>query len=200
MKKKEKIMEQIIELLEDNENIFADAVEELDNKMDFLGSSRWRDMDEFDDEFCSVCPLEIAEAVLGSYHFDTNDYFFRFKDGYELESADDRDYSDEYDADRLAEDLADNLDDLDLDSELTELLQKYNDTDEDEEYDETLYKLVYIVKTTDGEVERKSIVIGDEMRNHLKEIVNKTFACHGEELKKIISISEFDPSAENKTA
>lgn len=189
MKKKEKLMEQIIELLEDNNDVFADAIEELDGVTGCLGSRRWRDMDEFNEEFSYSEPLEIADMVLSAYNFSTNDYYFRVDCG-ELESSDDRDYSDDFDVEEVAETLAEHIGNLCIVGELGDLLKQYDETDENEEYDDTEYKIVFIVRTANGDETRTMYTIGDEMRTDLKVLLGLEFDRHGQELKKIISITE----------
>lgn len=99
----------IIAYFNDNPEIFADCLEELDSLNGFLGDDRYESTDALNDLFCNAAPDEILFRAFYGKDADTdgafnpNRDFFRF-DGYGgLESTDYRDYSAYNTADTVAE-------------------------------------------------------------------------------------------------
>lgn len=137
------------EILENDEDAFVEACEELDNWDGFLGDSRCYNMDEIDEFFSK--PSELLDLM---DDFDYNDEYFYYT-GYGYVSTCDNKYShysDDYSVDDVLDELIDNYNHVDLteNSELNELLTilvnedfgidydwEYDEAEEDEEPEET---------------------------------------------------------------
>jgi hypothetical protein len=117
----------VLNWLEDNEDEFNDAIEELDSWNGYLGDDRWYEMSEFDELMCHLSPSDIVASLDDS--FNINDWYFRYG-VYGVESADYKDYSD-YLGEGFVDDLVENKDHLCLDKELEEMLDKLADDDEE---------------------------------------------------------------------
>ena len=81
----------VVDYLFDNDDLFCNLLEQMDNWNGYLGDDRWYPMDELDEYLCGKSPSEILGMV--DLSFDVRDDFFRV-DGYgDLESCDNPDYS-----------------------------------------------------------------------------------------------------------
>jgi len=100
-------MEKIIEYFNDNEETFADCIEELDSYNGFLGDDRIFRMDELSEIYSGTDPVEILQRAFFGYDgehpnsdnapFNPNRDYFCFNGYGNLVSYDTRDYSDRID-------------------------------------------------------------------------------------------------------
>ena len=143
---KESIIENIVKWFEDNEDVFNQAIEELDSYNGYLGDDRYYSMDELDEFYSGTEPTEILRRAFYGYDEDTstedrhtefnpNRDYFRFNGYGNLVSADYKDYSDHLDA-WAVESMAENRGDIyaiDENDELSELFDALDELDEEEE-------------------------------------------------------------------
>ena len=146
--RKQYVYDKAIEVLEEDEDAFVEACEELDNWDGFLGDSRCESMDMIDEFFSK--PSELLDQM---NDFNPTDYYFYFT-VYGVSTTDDKHeiYSDDFSADDVLDALIDNYNHVDLteNSELNELLTilvnedfgidydwEYDEAEEDEEPEET---------------------------------------------------------------
>lgn len=105
----EKITNKIVTWFEDNEDVFNQAIEELDAYNGYLGDDRYYDMYDFDELHSNLKPSEILNITFYGYDEDTssennhtefnpNRNYFRYNGYGNLVSADYKDYSDHMDA------------------------------------------------------------------------------------------------------
>ena len=133
----ETIYKQLTELFEQDEELFNRTIEELDGWNGYLNDNRYYSMDELNDFYCNVEPLEILNrAFYGHdecYHvdfsgnkiyneFNPNREYFSFNGYGNLISSDYKDYSYLLD-DYFIESLIDNKDNLYLDDEILEIIE-----------------------------------------------------------------------------
>jgi hypothetical protein len=131
------IKEQLKELLEQDEQLFNTAIEELDSYNGYLGDNRYYSMDELNDLYSGTEPIEILQrAYFGRDNdtwttdssgnktygeFNPNREYFTYNGYGNLVSSDYKDYSyllDEYFIDALIEDA----DCLYLDDEIMNII------------------------------------------------------------------------------
>ena len=118
--RKQYVYDKAIEVLEEDEDAFVEACEELDNWDGFLGDSRCESMDMIDEFFNK--PSELLDQM---NDFNPTDSYFYFT-VYGVSTTDDKHevYSDDFSADDVLDELIDNYNHVDLteNSELNELL------------------------------------------------------------------------------
>ena len=146
--RKQYVYDKAIEVLEEDEDAFVEACEELDNWDGFLGDSRCESMDMIDEFFNKP-----SELLYQMNDFNPTDSYFYFT-VYGVSTTDDKHevYSDDFSADDVLDELIDNYSHVDLteNSELNELLTilvnedfgidydwEYDEAEEDEEPEET---------------------------------------------------------------
>ena len=146
--RKQYVYDKAIEVLEDDEDAFVEACEELDNWDGFLGDIRCESMDMIDEFFNK--PSDLLDQM---NDFNPTDTYFYFT-VYGVSTTDDKHsvYSDDFSADDVLDALIDNYSHVDLteNSELNELLTilinedfgidydwEYDEAEEDEEPEET---------------------------------------------------------------
>lgn len=105
----EEITNKIVAWFEENEDVFNQAIEELDAYNGYLGDDRYYDMYDFDELHSGMTPIEILNRAFYGYDEDTstednhtefnpNRDYFRYNGYGNLVSADYKDYSDHMDA------------------------------------------------------------------------------------------------------
>ena len=146
MKTKEQKIQEIIDYLNENREIFIDAIEELDGYNGWLGDRRVSPMEELDEFYADCKPLELLDRVYyghdddnyttderGEKHygeFCPNRAYFYYNGYGNLVSTDYKDYSDFLDAEFI-ETLADYAGRIYIDdTELAEMLEALNEDDE----------------------------------------------------------------------
>lgn len=145
---REAVINSIVEWFKDNEDVFNDCIEELDSYDGYLGDDRYYNMDELDEIYNGVDPLEILRRAFYGYDEDTyhtdshgekeygafnpNRDYFTFNGYGNLVSADYKDYSahlDRYAVERMSE-YRSHIDSIDREPELCELFDALEDIDE----------------------------------------------------------------------
>jgi hypothetical protein len=139
----ETIYKQLKELFENDEELFNSTIEELDGWNGYLGDNRYYSMDELNEFYSNVEPLELlSRAFYGhdeDYHVDSygnkiygefnpNREFFTYNGYGNLISSDYKDYSYLLD-DYFIESLIDNKDNLYLDDEILEIIEGAEEDD-----------------------------------------------------------------------
>lgn len=138
----EKITEKIIAYFDEHEDIYNEAVEELDAYNGYLGDDRYYDMDELDELYNGTEPSEILARAFYGYDedvwtinkygekeygpFNPNREYFKFNAYGNLVSSNYRDYSsllDHYIIESMLENR-DYIDTIDNDPELSELFDE----------------------------------------------------------------------------
>lgn len=138
----EKITEKIIAYFDEHEDIYNEAVEELDAYNGYLGDNRYYSMDELDDLYNGTEPSEILARAFYGYDeetyntdasgnreygpFNPNREYFRYNGYGNLVSADYKDYTgllDHYIIESMLENR-DYIDTIDNDPELSELFDE----------------------------------------------------------------------------
>lgn len=131
--RKQYVYDKAIEVLEDDEDAFVEACEELDNRDGFLGDIRCESMDMIDEFFNK--PSDLLDQM---NDFNPSDSYFYFT-VYGVSTTDDKHsvYSDDFSADDVLDALIDNYNHVDLteNSELNELLTILINEDFGIEYD-----------------------------------------------------------------
>lgn len=102
---KEELETDILAWFEENEDEFAEAIEDLDSWNGYLGDDRYYSMEELDEIFHDSDPTYILERAYFGYRegtdgrepFNPNDEYFRFNGYGNLVSAWYKDYSDRLD-------------------------------------------------------------------------------------------------------
>ena len=144
-KRKEAIASEIMELLQNNNDLFIEVIEDLDYCKGYLGDDRYYDMDMLNEIYKGVKPLELLYRTFYGYDaddwfidsrgekqfgaFNPNRYYFTYNGYGNLVSTDYKDYSDKLDS-YLIDVLAWNIIHLYTvkeNEELRELLEKYNE-------------------------------------------------------------------------
>jgi hypothetical protein len=147
----EQITAEIINYFEENEDVFVECIEELDNYNGYLCDDRYYNMDELDEYYSGTKPSELlARAFYGHdaevYHtdahgeriygaFNPNREYFRYNGYGNLVSCDYKDYSDkldEYFIDALVDNRY-NIDAIDNYEELESLFEELEQVEEDNE-------------------------------------------------------------------
>lgn len=149
MKTKYEIRQELKDLFEDNEELFNEAIEELDSYNGYLGDDRYYFMEDLtnyidtsdlwssliyrmfygrDDE--SFYLTSTGEKVYGQFN-PNRDYFYY--DAYDnLVSCDDKDYSNYLD-DEFIDNLLENRSYLNLDADVESLLDELENAEQEEE-------------------------------------------------------------------
>lgn len=129
----------IIDYFSDNEEIFNDCIEELDAWNGYLGDDRYYSMDELDELYSGLNPIDILQRAYFGYDaeayttnndgsreygpFNPNREYFTFNGYGNLVSADSKDYSghlDGYAVDAMTENRC-YIDSIDDDDDLAAL-------------------------------------------------------------------------------
>ena len=150
---KDKIINAILEYFENNEDIFNQAIEELDSYNGYLGDDRYYLMDDFNDSHTNLDPLELLERAYYGYDADTwysnsigdkehgqfnpNRDYFTYNGYGNLVSTDYIDYSAHLDRYVISE-MLDNrrwIDTIDYNDELKELFDQLEAFEENENND-----------------------------------------------------------------
>lgn len=145
---REQTIEKIIAYFEENEGTFNACIEELDGYNGYLGDDRYYDMEQLQELYHGVDPIEILQRAFYGYDADTwttdsrgdktygafnpnRDYFYY--NGYgNLVSSNYKDYSYKLDAYAI-ESMLENryyIDSIDNDDVLTALFDKLEEDDE----------------------------------------------------------------------
>ena len=146
----EEIIADIIAYFENNEDVFNDCMEELDNYNGYLSDDRYYSMDELDEFYNGVEPSEILRRAFYGYDeetyttdssgnreygaFNPNRDYFTYNGYGNLVSADYKDYSDKLDK-YAVESMSENrnyIDSIDNDEELTALFDELEAAAEEE--------------------------------------------------------------------
>ena len=146
----EEITADIIAYFENNEDVFNDCMEELDNYNGYLSDDRYYSMDELDEFYNGVEPSEILRRAFFGYDEDTyttdrdgnktysafnpNREYFRYNGYGNLVSADYKDYTgqlDKYAVESMSENR-DYIDSIDNDEELIALFDELEAAAEEE--------------------------------------------------------------------
>lgn len=98
----EEVTADIIAFFKDNEDIFNEAIEELDVYNGYLGDNRYYAMDELDEFYTGTEPSEILRRAFYGYdaevhiygQFNPNRNYFTYNGYGNLVSADYKDYTD----------------------------------------------------------------------------------------------------------
>lgn len=145
MKKANEIKNEIKALFTENEDLFNDVIEELDNWNGYLGDDRYYMMSDFDELHTGLSPMEVLQRTFYGGDDDTKDaqgrrgkfnpnreYFYY--NGYgNLCSTDYKDYSahlDDYFVDEVIENFGHIWTDSD---ELKQLVEAYEEAEANEE-------------------------------------------------------------------
>lgn len=145
---KEKIIEKIIEYFKENEEVFNQCAEELDNYNGYLGDNRYYSMDELNDFYRDTDPIELLQRAYYGYDADTyttdgngnrehgefnpNRDYFKYNGYGNLVSTDYPDYSDMLDK-YIIDDMLENrqwIDTIDENPELSELFDELENAEE----------------------------------------------------------------------
>lgn len=145
---RESIIEKIVAYFEENEDVFNDCIEELDDYNGYLGDDRYYSMDEIDELYNGSEPSEVLRrAFYGydeeTYHtdshgereygpFNPNRDYFHFNGYGNLVSADCKDYSaqlDHYAVEAMLKDLTE-IDAIDDHDELSEMFAELDACEE----------------------------------------------------------------------
>lgn len=146
----EEITADIIEYFENNEDIFNDCMEELDNYNGYLGDDRYYLMDELDELHNGIEPSELLLRAFFGYDeetyttdrdgnktygaFNPNREYFRYNGYGNLVSADYKDYSGMLEpfAIEVMRENRDYIDSIDDNEELTALFDELEAATEEE--------------------------------------------------------------------
>lgn len=148
---KENTTNKIIAYFEENEGIFNNCIEELDGYNGYLGDDRYYYMEELDELYNGVNPIEILQRAYFGYDadawhtdsrgekeygaFNPNREYFTYNGYGNLVSSDYKDYSaflDRYAVEKMSENRR-YIDSIDDDAELAELFDELEADDETEE-------------------------------------------------------------------
>lgn len=146
----EEVTADIIEFFENNEDIYNEAIEELDGYNGYLGDDRYFSMDELDELHNGTEPSELLRRAFFGYDeetyttdrdgnktygaFNPNRDYFRYNGYGNLVSADYKDYSgqlDKYAVESMSENRS-YIDSIDNDEELTALFDELEAATEEE--------------------------------------------------------------------
>lgn len=145
---REQTIEKIIAYFEENEDTFNACIEELDGYNGYLGDDRYYDMEQLQELYHGVDPIEILQRAFYGYDADTwttdsrgdktygafnpNREYFTFSGYGNLVSSNYKDYSDKLDT-YVIESMLENryyIDSIDNDDTLTALFDKLEEDDE----------------------------------------------------------------------
>lgn len=135
----EDLVNEAIEMINENDDLYVDLVDKLDGYMGYADGFRCYDMCELDDYYCDCKASKIIEDL--TEDFCINDDYFYFSI-YGLESCDDK--AELYRDNTTAEEIFDNvlnysnkiyISDSDFE-ELLEQIENYDEEDEEFEEDE----------------------------------------------------------------
>lgn len=147
----ENTINRIIEWFEDNDDVFTECIEELDNYNGYLGDDRYYSMDELDEIYNGVEPSEILRRAFYGYDLDTYDTdkygemkhgpfnpnrkYFTYSGYGNFVSSDSKDYSehlDHYAVEAMAENRS-HIDAIAQNEELSVLFDKIESVEGDVE-------------------------------------------------------------------
>ena len=147
----EEITADIIAYFENNEDVFNDCMEELDNYNGYLSDDRYYSMDELDEFYNGVEPSEILRRAFYGYDsetyttdssgnreygaFNPNRDYFTYNGYGNLVSADYKDYSDKLDR-YAVEEMNENrryIDSIESDDDLAALFDELEEAQANEE-------------------------------------------------------------------
>lgn len=138
----------ILAIFKEDEELFADVVEELDSWNSFLGDDRWEDMAELDEALEEKSATYILNRAFYGYDADTwhtNSYgekehgsfnpnrdYFRFNGYGNLVSSDYKDYSDHLNDSIIEEfeEYSENIDEIQRNDELKSLFDELKEAEE----------------------------------------------------------------------
>ena len=142
---REEAIKALREHFENNEGDFEAAIEDLDSWNGWLGDDRYYHMDELDEIYHGVDPIEILSRAFYGYDsetwhtdshgdkeygaFNPNREYFYFNGYGNLVSADYKDYSDKLD-DYFCEEVIDNYNHLDLNEEVIDIIESIEEEEE----------------------------------------------------------------------
>lgn len=128
----------LMELFESNEQLFNEAIEELDSYNGFLGDDRYYSMDDIDEFYNNASPLELLHRAFYGYDaevwhtdayghktygaFNPNREYFKYNGYGNLVSSNYKDYSTHLDA-WFIDSLIENQNYLYLDDEIIKILE-----------------------------------------------------------------------------
>ena len=141
----EEITADIIDFFKANEDIFTDAIEELDSYNGYLGDARYYAMDELDEFYTGTAPSELLFRAYYGYdeetyttdssgnktygEFNPNREYFRYNGYGNLVSADYKDYSGQLDR-YAVESMSENRDYIDSIDQSDELAALFDELEE----------------------------------------------------------------------
>ena len=147
----ENTIKKIIAYFEENEDTFNECIEEPDSYNGYLGDDRYYDMDELNEFYSGVEPIEILQrAYFGQDNntchtdesgikiygeFNPNRDYFTFNGYGNLVSSDYKDYSAFLDC-HAVEEMSEHryyIDTIDSDEKLTELFDELEESDSEED-------------------------------------------------------------------
>lgn len=138
----------ILAIFKEDEELFADVVEELDNWNGFLGDDRWENMEELDEIFEGKSVTYILERAFYGYDADTwhtdshgdkefgafnpNRDYFRFNGYGNLVSSNYKDYSDYLNDSTIEEmeEYSEQINEIQENDELKSLFEELNETED----------------------------------------------------------------------
>lgn len=132
----EDLVNEAIEMIEDDDDLYVDLVDELDSYMGYADGFRCYSMDELDEVYCDCKASKIIEDL--TEDFCINDDYFYFSI-YGLESCDDKAelYRDHTTAEEIFDEVLNYSGKIYIsDSDFEELLEQIENYDEDEEFEE----------------------------------------------------------------
>lgn len=133
------LVKEAIEMIEDDDELYCELVEELDNWNGYADGFRCYEMCELDDYFCDCKVSEFLEKITDDFRLQDDYFYFSI---YGLESCDDKAelYRDNTTAEEVFDNVLDNSSHLyfyntDF-AELLEMIENYEEDDELEEAEE----------------------------------------------------------------
>ncbi len=124
MKKYDEIMQELMEQLKDDDDLFCELVDELDSWNGFADGFRCYYMEELDELHCGLSLSEFMDRLTSGFYV-RDDYFYYSI--YGLESTDDKAglYRENVDEGELLDNVRDNLNNIYIsDSSFAELLEE----------------------------------------------------------------------------
>ena len=144
----EEVTADIIEFFENNEDIYNEAIEELDRYNGYLGDDRYFSMDELDELYSGTEPSEILRMAFFGYDeetyttdrdgnktygaFNPNRDYFRYNGYGNLVSADYKDYSGQLDK-YAVESMSENRNYIDTIEDNEELAELFDELEQAEQ-------------------------------------------------------------------
>jgi len=123
---KEDVRQELIDKLSDNEDLFIEICEELDNWNGFLSDDRCYCMEDLDDLCSGMTISEFLDKLSDSFRKGDDYFYFSI---YGIDSTDDKytKYRDVYTEEEVVDELLDNYNHLYLsDDELKELCEEWD--------------------------------------------------------------------------